>query len=126
MGNKRHGDHGKKVYALWLRVRRAGCAEEWDDYLAFRDWAYASGFRDGLVCIRRNTKEPYSSRNAAFIEPEERKRAIIGISPEGDEIVFSGLAEASGRSGVAKQNVSGCCNGRAATANGWRFRHKTA
>lgn len=60
-GHKRYGGRGIEICAEWV-----------SDYLAFREWATASGYRGGLSIERRNIDLGYSPDNCTWIEFSEQ------------------------------------------------------
>ena len=100
--SKHHG-FGTRLYSIWNSMRqrcnnqnhRAFCnyggrgikvCNEWDDFAAFRDWAYESGYRDDaargeLTLDRIDVNGDYSPENCRFADmkqqAENRRDSII-------------------------------------------------
>lgn len=48
--------------------------EEWNDFVKFRDWALANGYRDGLSIDRINNDGPYSPENCQWSTMSQQLR----------------------------------------------------
>ena len=86
-----HGQEPMRLYRVWGDMRsrcrnpnhRAYkyyggrgitiCAE-WDDYTAFRDWAFAHGYREGLTIDRINNDGNYEPGNCRWITMAEQNK----------------------------------------------------
>lgn len=87
-----HGGVGTKIYALWHHIkdrcsnpnikdyknyggRGITVCQEWkDNFSAFRDWAYANGYIEGLQIDRENNDGNYSPENCRFITNKANSR----------------------------------------------------
>ena len=95
----RHGDHATPIYKVWASMK-ARCltathdawehyggrgitvCEEWMDYVAFRDWALSSGYKNGLVLDRKDNNgnyEPQNCRWATWVESNRNTRKNLWI-----------------------------------------------
>lgn len=98
----RHGDcpgRGKAhLYRIWKgikdRCRNPGSTswvyygakgirvcDEWDAYEAFRDWAFANGYQDGLSIDRLDSDGNYEPSNCEWVTPAENSRRVIHARP---------------------------------------------
>ncbi len=89
--NKTHGGCGTRLYAIWTFMRRrcnnenrSGfkyyggrgirvCAE-WDTFEAFRDWALANGYKQGLSIDRIDNDGDYEPGNCRWATSKEQSR----------------------------------------------------
>lgn len=92
MSNYQHGDGIKgrehPIYSTWSRMRRRcrskkgnrahvyylrgiTVADEWQDYLEFKKWALANGWRDGLQLDRIDNDLGYSPNNCRWVTSKE-------------------------------------------------------
>lgn len=91
----KHGEHGTRLYTIWqdmlLRCNYSGATgyeyyggrgikvcDEWSkDYIPFRDWAKANGYKDYLTLDRINNDgnyEPSNCRWATYKEQNNNSR----------------------------------------------------
>lgn len=85
-GNNRrtHGEQKTRLYRIWKRIRTR-CSNpntedyqkwygakgirvcpEWDDYIAFRNWALSNGYRDDLTIDRFDPEKDYCPENCRW------------------------------------------------------------
>lgn len=82
---RRHGEARTKLYSVWYQMRdRCGRANHqcfkdyggrgiwvaklWrESYVAFRDWARANGYADGLYLDRKDNDGPYTPENCQWV-----------------------------------------------------------
>lgn len=87
-----HGASNTLLYGLWGKMRqrcdnpanksysRYGgkgirVCQEWDeDYAAFRDWAYANGYIEGLTLDRVDPDQGYGPSNCRWLSRSENSR----------------------------------------------------
>ena len=82
----KHGGAGESLYPIWKGMRRRcycenektyrwygakgiSICEEWNDYSAFREWANANGYREGLSIDRINPRGNYEPQNCRWTTP---------------------------------------------------------
>lgn len=88
--NKRHGQTSTNIHQKWVNMRQRcsnpNCKSyvhygargitvcpEWDNsFEAFRDWAYAHGYEDGLSLDRINNEIGYSPNNCRWVPWKEQ------------------------------------------------------
>lgn len=97
-----HGDSKTRLYRLWRGMRercnyprhksyhRYGgrgirVAPEWDDYVAFRKWALANGYEDGLTIDRIDNDGNYEPDNCRWITQSENARRGASLPHQRDE-----------------------------------------
>ena len=90
--NSTHGMSKSRIYHEWVSMRRrckdtkgkfaenyalkgiTVCPEWESDFLAFRDWAYSSGYTDQLTIDRIDNSKGYFPDNCRWIPFEEQQR----------------------------------------------------
>lgn len=83
-GNFKHGMKHTRLYHIWCNMK-ARCnnpnhtyyanyggrgitvCDEWNDFIAFRDWASNNGYSDVLTIDRKNTNEGYIPENCRWV-----------------------------------------------------------
>lgn len=88
----RHGCCGEKLYAVWNMMKQRCsnsnqhdyhyyggrgirvCNEWLNDYAAFRTWALANGYEDGLTIDRVNTYGDYTPENCRWITIQDQQK----------------------------------------------------
>lgn len=77
-GNHKHGGKGTLLYTYWKDYRRRGlfCAAWRDDFVLFRDWATASGYREGHRLWRRDTEQLHGPENSYWNEGQQVRGAL--------------------------------------------------
>lgn len=89
--NFRHGRSKERLYYVWAMMRRRCNSPEnpafknygargisvcraWGNYVVFRRWAYAHGYKCGLTIDRINVNKGYSPDNCRWVAPAEQAR----------------------------------------------------
>jgi hypothetical protein len=92
----KHGGSNTKLYFVWNGMRqRCGnpandsyadygargikVCPEWNDFAAFQDWAYASGYQAGLQIDRINNNGGYSPTNCRWVTPKQNTNNTRGL-----------------------------------------------
>jgi hypothetical protein len=87
----KHGAKGTPLYSTWKGMRsrcnnpnnsnyhnyggrRIQVCPEWDDFLAFREWANANGYVPGLQIDRIDNDKGYSASNCRWVTPAMQAR----------------------------------------------------
>lgn len=129
MGNKIHGDHLTKIYALWRNFRyRCNCPtskdyknygarginvyKKWNDYTTFKKWAISAGYKEGLTIERKDTNGNYTPKNCIFTslaENNKNKRDTFWWHVHG--IKFKSAPDAAKAFGVSPPTIIGWCRG---------------
>ena len=88
---KTHGEANSVLHKKWMRMRaRCHCptstnyrwyggkgikiCAEWNDFIVFRDWAMANGYKEGLTIDRVDPCGNYCPENCRFISWSENSR----------------------------------------------------
>ena len=91
-----HGESGTRLHDIWEGIR-GRCynrnstsyrhygaqgirmCRSWHRYLNFRDWALANGYRDGLVCDRKDGRKNYTPGNCRWVTQAENVRNNLNV-----------------------------------------------
>ncbi len=122
--SKTHGESKTRLHIIWAGMKqRCHCpgasnyknygqrgisvCDEWrNDYLAFRDWALANGYEDGLTLDRIRVNENYSPDNCRWSSAKEQannKRSNVFITHDGVTLTERQWAE---RIGISYNTLS--------------------
>ena len=75
------------------------CQEWRNDFLAFRDWALANGYRDDLTLDRKDNDGPYSPSNckwSTMAEQANNRNNAIRVEHDGKAVTLKELSEIIG------------------------------
>ena len=101
IGFHRYGGRGIKV-----------CIEWEDNFLAFREWALSSGWKEGLQIDRKENDGNYDPSNCRFLTPKENARnRSNNVFCKLDGVRMT-LVEASEKLGVSKSTMSRWSKGK--------------
>lgn len=88
-GNTKHGGNGTRLYGIWksmrerctvpsqIRYKNYGgrgikVCPEWNEYVAFREWALTHGYSDDLTIDRINVDGDYEPTNCRWATTKEQ------------------------------------------------------
>lgn len=111
-----HGGSGTRLHKVWLSMRERcnrvhhpfyrnyggrgiKVCDEWNDFRAFREWAFAHGYSDKLQIDRINNNGNYEPSNCRWVTGKENannKRTNRIIVYRGKTYTLSQLAEKIG------------------------------
>ena len=115
----RYGGRGITVYQMWK------------DFIPFRDWALANGYRDDLTIDRINNDDGYYPANCRWIPlseniSKERKgqasyfKSVNQFDLNGNLIAtYSSAMEAERYTGISSRHISNVRSGTRKTAGGF-------
>lgn len=63
----------------WYGGKGVAVCEEWRDYRAFRAWATANGYAEGLTIDRIDSDGPYSPKNCRWITNSENSKRVVHV-----------------------------------------------
>ena len=111
-----HGGTGTRLHKIWLSMRER-CnrrkhpyyknyggrgivvCNEWDEFTAFREWAYENGYSDELTIDRIDNNGNYEPSNCRWVtvkEQQNNKRNNRRITYQGETYTLTQLAEKIG------------------------------
>lgn len=114
---KHHGEVGTRLYRIWCCIKRrtvyhghekwarsyadlgVTMCDEWaSSYMAFKDWALRSGYRDDLEIDRINNNGNYEPSNCRWVTRHENamnRRNSLWVSYEGKDMPLIDLCKAN-------------------------------
>jgi hypothetical protein len=141
-----HGDSKSRLYQCWFGMKKRcqnpkntsfhyyggrgiTVCDEWQDYLAFKEWALSRGYRDDLTIERLDVNKGYGPNNCLWIIPEAQplnqtsRRDVL----RSDGALFPSVAFAARVTKTPISGVSQALSGRRKSAGGygWRYFDKT-
>lgn len=133
----KHGDSGTKLHRIWRGIkerclnkacksypdyggRGTTICEEWlNSFEAFRDWALANGYRDGLTIDREDNDGNYCPENCRWVTRSEnskktRRCRLVTITDQksGQTYEAHSVAEASRITGVKINTIIRMMDGK--------------
>lgn len=145
---RKHGGSRTKLYAVWVAMknrcknekdmhysnyggRGIFVCDEWDSsFEAFRDWALANGYREGLSIDRIDNDGPYSVENCIWTD--KHTQAVNRRTHRGQEKkvqcvetgeIYKNMSDASKKVGVSRAAIWWAVNtsGRTAAGLHWGY-----
>ena len=59
----REGEHGRRIYSYWKKVKADTDSPEFLDYPSFYNWSIDNGYRSGARLFKNDNSAPYSPEN---------------------------------------------------------------
>lgn len=105
IGDRRrvHGETGTRIHRIWVNMRKrclnpnaTGYAdyggrgitfcEEWNDFIAFRDWSLENGYREDLTIERIDVDGDYEPSNCTWAgaDVQSANRRFVRRAPDGE------------------------------------------
>lgn len=97
-----HGGRGTRLYRSWVGMRQRcrnpknpkyqryggrgiSVCPEWEEFVAFREWAFLNGYRDDLSIDRIDNDAGYSPVNCrwASAKTQSRNRGFVALTSDG-------------------------------------------
>ncbi len=147
----KHGGHGTKLYFVWVNMLQRCFNEKnpqyknyggrdiyvedisWFDFVPFRDWALASGYKEGLSIDRINNDDGYYPANCQWIPQNLNKskdvlrKAVNQYDSDGNLIAhYYSIKQARKDTGISPNSISDVCrkyNPHRKTAGGFRWEY---
>lgn len=120
-GNLIHGYKNTPLYAVWSGIKTRcndltdeyyggkgiSYCDDWEDFIPFRDWALANGYKEGLQIDRINNDGDYEPSNCRFVERrvnQNNRKKTLKITAWGETKAISYWVEDS-RCKVSKSQL---------------------
>lgn len=112
----KHGDFGTHLYGVWAGMKRRcqnahtkyysyyggrgiTVCKDWQDYINFKEWAFSTGYHEGLSLERQDVNGNYCPKNCIWIplsEQNKNKRNTIYVKYNGRDYTIKEIAEITG------------------------------
>lgn len=114
-----HGKSRSRLYTTWANMisrcsnkshanytryggRGISVCEEWSEFIAFADWAVASGYQDALTIDRVNADGNYCPENCRWITQSENSKSTAKKIKRNDGKVFNNIHDMAAFYGIEK------------------------
>jgi len=147
--NYKHGGTGTSLYRIWVSMMQRCFNEnskdypryggrdiyvipEWFDFVTFREWALANGYKAGLCIHRKDNDDYYSPENCEFVvngrhvsqHNKVKEKPVNQYDLSGNFIAtYPSISEAGRNVGVNRANIVSTCQGRIGFTGGFKWRY---
>lgn len=114
--SRKHGDNKTKLYNVWAGMKRRcqnsntlhyndyggrgiTVCDEWQEYIPFKEWAIATGYKEGLSIERKDVNGNYEPNNCYWIPLKmqgKNRRNTIYIQYNDKDYTIEEIAEITG------------------------------
>ncbi len=91
IGSFKHGESKTRLYIAWINMKQRcnnphaknykhwggkgiSVCSDWLDFIPFRDWALANGYKDHLTIDRKNNNGNYNPKNCRWVTAKTQSR----------------------------------------------------